>query len=169
MEKRDLYDKNRNLTGETICKGEPIPKGKYIIVVLIMIQNSKGEFLVQKRSKEKGGKFGFTGGHAKSGESGLQGAISEVKEEIGLDLKPEELKLIFTEREDEVDVFYDLFYVKKDFDISSLTLQKEEVESANWFTVEEIEKMINNNEFFGHHSEELYRTLNILNTNKEKN
>ena len=26
MEKRDLYDINRSLTGKTICKGEPIPK-----------------------------------------------------------------------------------------------------------------------------------------------
>ena len=37
MEKRDLYDEKRNLTGETIYKGEPVPDGKYIIVVLIFI------------------------------------------------------------------------------------------------------------------------------------
>ena len=48
MEKRDLYDKNRNLIGKTIYKGESVPEGSYIIVVLIYIQNSKGEFLIQK-------------------------------------------------------------------------------------------------------------------------
>ena len=53
MERRDLYDENRNLTGETILKGEEIPKGRYIVVVLVFIQNSKGEFLIQKRSKIK--------------------------------------------------------------------------------------------------------------------
>ena len=53
MEKRDLYDKNRNLTGKTIYKGESVPEGSYIIVVLIYIQNSKGEFLLQKRSANK--------------------------------------------------------------------------------------------------------------------
>ena len=46
MEKRDLYDINKNLTGETIYKGEQIPKDRYILVVLIFIQNSKGEFLI---------------------------------------------------------------------------------------------------------------------------
>ena len=57
MEKRDLYDENRQLTGETIYKGEAIPEGRYIIVVLVFIQNSKGEFLIQKRSEIKNGKY----------------------------------------------------------------------------------------------------------------
>ena len=35
MEKRDLYDKNRNLIGKTIYKGESVPEGSYIVVVLI--------------------------------------------------------------------------------------------------------------------------------------
>ena len=47
MEKRDLYDINRNLTGETIYKGEPIPPNKYIVVVLSIIQNSKNEYHIQ--------------------------------------------------------------------------------------------------------------------------
>lgn len=28
MEKRDLYDENKELTGETIYKGQIVPKGK---------------------------------------------------------------------------------------------------------------------------------------------
>lgn len=63
QEKRDLYDINRKLTGKTIFKGEPIPDGNYIIVVLIFIQNNDGKFLIQKRSKIKNGKFATTGGH----------------------------------------------------------------------------------------------------------
>ena len=50
MEKRDLYDINRSLTGKTICKGEPIPKNNYIVVVLVFIQNNDGKFLIQKRN-----------------------------------------------------------------------------------------------------------------------
>lgn len=53
MEKRDLYDSNRNLTGETILKGDKIPEGKYLVVVLIFIQNSSGKFLIQKYSSGK--------------------------------------------------------------------------------------------------------------------
>ena len=82
MEKRDLYDANRNLTGETIFKGEKIPDGRYIVVVLVFIQNSDVKFLIQKRSKIKNGKFATTGGHPKSGESSIQGIITEVQAEV---------------------------------------------------------------------------------------
>ena len=51
IEKRDLYDINRVLTGKTIFKGDSIPDNNYIVVVLVFIQNSDGKFLIQKRSK----------------------------------------------------------------------------------------------------------------------
>ena len=53
MEIRDLYDENKRITGETIVKGETIPKGKYYITVVIWIQNEDGEFLIQKRTLRK--------------------------------------------------------------------------------------------------------------------
>ena len=165
MEKRGLYDADRNLTGETIFKGEPIPDGRYIVVVLVYIQNSKGQFLIQKRSLKKNGKYASTGGHAKSGETGLQGMITEIKEEIGLDVKPEELKLIYTGREDKEQVFFDLFFLKKDIDIKNLTLQKEEVDSVEWLSIDEIDALIKNDLFFANHADEFYRTLNMLNLN----
>lgn len=57
MEKRDLYDENKKLTGETIYKGQEVPKGRYYITVVIFIQNNKNEFLLQKRVKKKDGKW----------------------------------------------------------------------------------------------------------------
>ena len=166
MEKRDLYDKDRNLTGEFIFKGESVPKGKYIIVILVMIQNSKGEFLIQKRSKQKGGKFAATGGHVKSGQTSVEGMIDEIQEEIGLAVKPQELELLYSSREDEQDVFFDLYYMKKDFEISDLVLQEEEVESASWKTIEEIDELIKQDMFLINHAEEVYRTIDII---KSKN
>ena len=162
MEKRDLYDKNRKLTGETIYKGENIPKGKYIVVILVMIQNSKGEFLIQKRSKQKGGKYAATGGHVKTGETSVEGIIDEIQEELGLVVKPEELELIYSAREDESQVFFDLYYMKKDIDLSELVLQKEEVESVQWNTIEEIDELIKKDMFLINHAEEAYRTVEIL-------
>ena len=164
VELRDLYDKNRQLTGGIIKKGDPIPNGKYILVVLAIIQNSKGDFLIQKRSKQKGGKFAFTGGHAKTGENSIQAIITEVKEELGLDIAPTELKLFYSDKDE--DCFFDLYYVKKDFDINSLVLQKEEVESVRWCTEDEIHLMENNNIFFGTHYESFVKFLNFYN-NKE--
>jgi len=162
MEKRDLYDKDRKLTGEKIYKSEEIPKGKYIIVVLVMIQNSKGEFLIQKRSKRKGGKYAATGGHVKTGQTSAQGMIEEIQEEIGLTVKQEELELIYSSREDEAQVFFDLYYMKKDIEITDLVLQKEEVELIQWNTIEEIDELIKKDMFLINHAEEAYRTIEIL-------
>lgn len=66
-ELRDLYDKNSNKTNKTYKKGDVIPKGYYPMVVMVVIRNSKGEFLMQKRVETKGGDWGVTGGHPKSG------------------------------------------------------------------------------------------------------
>ena len=56
--------------------------------------------MIQKRSKLKNGKYATTGGHPKSGENSVQGIISEIKEEIGLDINPKDLKLYYSGRSD---------------------------------------------------------------------
>ncbi len=162
MEKRDLYDNNKKPTGETIYKGEKHPENSYILVVMVFIENSKGEFLIQKRSKEKDGKYGFTGGHPKTGETSLQGMITEIKEEIGLKVKEEELKLIYAGKEEEKRVFFDIYYMKKDIDIKDLKLQKEEVEFVKWYSLNKIIDLIEKGEVLESHAEELYRIIEIL-------
>ena len=163
MEKRDLYDINRNPTGETIYKGEEIPNGKYIIVVLVFIQNDEGKFLIQKRSKIKNGKYATTGGHPKSGENSVQGIITEVKEEIGVELKKTDLQLYYSGRSDEEKVFWDDYYIKMNVpNIENLKLQKEEVESVCWLSIDEIKELQKDNMFFKNHYEEFEILLNWL-------
>ncbi len=151
MEIRDLYDKDRNVTGKTMIKGETIPEGYYMLVVLIFIQDKNGKFLIQKRSVEKNGKYATTGGHPKSGESSIDGVITEVKEELGLDINKEDLTLYFSERFDDERVFCDDYYIKMDIDLDSLLLQEEEVESVHLFTKDEIIDLYNNGLFFMNH------------------
>ena len=163
MEQRDLYDINRILTGKTIFKGDPIPDNSYIVVVLVFIQNSEGKFLIQKRSERKNGKYATTGGHPKSGESSVQGIISEVKEEIGLDINPNDLQLYFSGRSDSEKVFWDDYYIKIDVpNINDLSLQEEEVESICWLSVDEIHSLMNHGNFFKNHYEEFEILLNWL-------
>lgn len=163
MEKRDLYDENRELTGETVYKGEPIPEGKYIIVVLVYIQNSEGKFLIQKRSRLKDGKYATTGGHVKSGETSVEGIMSEVREELGLELNPDDLVLYYGNHSAEQQVFWDDYYIKMDIDdISKLKLQEEEVESVKWATAEEMKQMMKDGEFLRNHYEEFEILLDWL-------
>lgn len=162
MEQRDLYDINRKLTGKTIYKGEKIPDGNYILVVLVFIKNSKNEFLIQKRSIEKDGTYGFTGGHAKTGENSIQAMQTEIKEELGVTIDENELELIYSGRSDRGHTFFDLYYTEKDIDIKDMVLQKEEVEFVEWDTVEKVKQLIDEGIFKENHIEEFFRMLDIF-------
>ena len=162
MEIRDLFDCNRKLTGETIKKDDPIPQGKYIAVVLCFIQNSKGEFLIQKRSPQKNGKYGSTSGHLETGESSIQGMIREIKEELGLKIIPSELELLKSGRMDEKQYFYDIYYLRKNCNIEDLTLQKDEVDFVEWDSLEKIKRLIAEKLFSPTHSEIFLELLNVL-------
>lgn len=145
MEKRDLYTEDRKLTGEFVYKGQSVPKDRYFLTVVIWIQNLKGEFLLQFTSPKKDSVWATTGGHPKAGESSSEGIIAEVHEELGLEIKPE-LPTLFKTIKTEDD-FIDLYYLQQDINITDLTLQTEEVESAKWTTREEIERLINCGKF----------------------
>jgi 8-oxo-dGTP pyrophosphatase MutT (NUDIX family) len=160
-ELRDLYDINRNLTGKTIRKGEPVPDGLYIIVVLIFIENSDGKFLIQRRSRKfKDGKLATTGGHVKTGETSVEGILDEVREEIGLEIPESKLELYFAGREDSTHIFYDDYYAKVDVeDISKLQLQEDEVDEVLWMTADEIYAACEAGDFLSNHVDEFTRLI----------
>lgn len=139
-ELRDLYDINSNKTDKTYRKGEEIPKGYYPMVVMVVIRNSKGEFLMQKRSLNKGGDWGVTGGHPKSGETPIEGIITEVKEELGLDFSNEE----FIEYDSGCDGkdCYKMYLVNKDINIKDVKIQQEELSEVRWFSMDELRHMV---------------------------
>ena len=90
-EERDLYNEKLELTNKTYFKGDKIPIGYFPMVVMIAIQNSNGEFLMQKRVESKGGDWGVTGCHPKHGETPGQGIVTEVKEELEINIKGKEI------------------------------------------------------------------------------
>ncbi len=138
MEYRDLYNSDRILTGEKILKGEQIPENNYIMMVVIFIENDNHEFLIQKRTIVKGGKWATTGGHPKSGETSLQGIITEVKEELGIDIKN---PILFKQASGK-DTFCDLYYLKQNININKIFIQKEEVDDVKWASIEEINELM---------------------------
>lgn len=156
-EYRDLYDKNRKLTGKKIKKGDPIPKGKYVNVVMVFIRNSTGHYLIQKRSKAKNGLYATTGGHAKSGETSLQAICSEVKEELGLDVEPSNFQLYYSGRSEEDQVFYDDYFLELSPRLFNIKPQKEEVSFVCWMQPWEIRNLFRCCRFMDNHYEEFIR------------
>ena len=140
-EKRDFYDRDSNCTGISYFKGDPIPEGLYPMVVMVCIQNNEGKFLMQKRVPQKGGDWGVTGGHPKSGETPIEGMLTEIKEELGVDVNAEKLE-VFNEGCDGTDC-YKMYYLMADFKIEDLNIQQEELTEVKWFSMEELQEMVN--------------------------
>ena len=134
----DLYDANRNPLGRTIKRGDAFGEGEYYVCCEIWIQNSKGQLLVTQRhpNKKAGGQWEFTGGGVLAGETTKQAAVRELAEETGIDAEENELSLL--EVYQHKNYFMDIFVLKKDLDITTLSLQPEEVVDAKWVSPEEL-------------------------------
>ncbi|MBO4855095.1 NUDIX domain-containing protein [Candidatus Saccharibacteria bacterium] len=161
-ERRDLYDQNRKLTGKTITVGDPIPEGYYVLVVMVFIMNSSGHYLVQKRAKQRNGLYGTTGGHPKAGQTSLQGIVTEIREELGIEVNPVDLKLFYSGRSDEEQVFFDDYYLKANIPLSKMKFQKGEVQFATWFMRSEVKGLFKRGKMMSNHYEEYLRLQNWL-------
>lgn len=162
-ELRDLYDINSNKTDKTYRKGDLIPDGYYPMVVMVVIRNSKGEFLMQKRVESKGGDWGVTGGHPKSGETPIEGIITEVKEELGLDFSNEN----FIEYDYGCDGkdCYKMYFITKDININDITIQQEELSEVRWFTMDELKNMVISGELNENQISCFNKVCNYINKN----
>lgn len=138
-----LYNENDELLDEKILRSdkEKIEEGKHFRIVIVFIENSKGEFLIQKVVPNKGDCFATTGGHVQYGVSSLDTVVTEVEEELGLTVPKEEFKLIKTYKHSIA--YQDVYYLKKDIDISELKLQDSEVEYVEWMSIDKIKELIN--------------------------
>lgn len=118
----DVYDENRVLTGRLHRRGDFLPSGDYHLSVHIWILNSHGEFLLTKRSPNKGfpNMWEATGGAALAGDDSLTAAIREVREETGLELAPEKGECVISYRGK--DHFTDVWLFKQDFNIADVQL-----------------------------------------------
>lgn len=138
----DLYKRFGNAlefvtTGQTIERGKRLPDGTFHQVVHVWIKNEIGEYLISQRCTEKSVPLCWepaVGGNVLAGETSEVAAIREVKEELGLDLKPGSGSLLFRGIRfvdgcnDFVDVW--LFDMPNKVIDKNLALQKEEVNAA---------------------------------------
>lgn len=121
--------------------------GEYNQSVHTWIMNDKKEFLIQKRSPNKKlfpNMWSQTGGGVDAGESTLQGALREVKEELGLEIPPNNIEFMLSFKRKYN--FLDVWLVRLNINIKDITIQKEEVSEVKWVNKETLLKMHNNGE-----------------------
>jgi len=154
MELLDLYDIYKHVTDKQVVRGEPIPKGYYRYVAHVCIFNSEGEMLIQKRAKEKKywpDLWDFSvGGCVSHGETPQEAISREAKEELGLDIDFKNSRPLFTYS---FENGYDDLYIKFiDVDLDKCVLQKEEVATIKWATLDEIKDMLKNGSFINYYT-----------------
>lgn len=139
-------------TGEVITKKEAHRTGKWhsSIHIWIISKDSK-KILLQKRCPDKNlfpNMWDISvGGHVSSGEETLISAKRELSEELGLN--PENYKFEYVDiiKEKFVDgdivsnEFVTIYKIISDVNLDSISLQKEEVSEARWFSKSELNNL----------------------------
>lgn len=149
MEIVDKLDKRKESLHKTDERYKRVD-GEYCQYVHVCIMNDKNEFLIQKRSPYKKiypNKWSQTGGAVDAGETSLQGAIRETKEELGIDLNKENMEFMLAFKR--MHSFVDVWLARQNVNLKDIVMQKEEVQDVKWVTKEELEFMLKRNEMVG--------------------
>ena len=165
----DVLDEHGNKTGRLHERGKPMKAGDYHLVVSIWIVNSNGEFLISKRAPNADkwpNMWHITGGSAVTGDDSLSAALRETKEELDIDLDPENGQLFKQYREEDFTgkdgFFVDVWLFRQEADISYIVFQPGEISDAMWASKHQIIKMKDEGVFvsqFYPYIDELFRKI----------
>lgn len=167
METIDLYDKNKQKTGELLKRGDEMPKGRFALSVHIWIMNTKGEIYVQRRSKQRElypNLWENPGGGAVIGEASEDAFKREFLEELGIFPDTSNAFVIETVKREKD--FVDIWVLKQDFEIEELNLQRKEVYQAKWVSLEKLKTMLEKQLFVPTIEESLIPFLKYLKKSK---
>lgn len=149
MELWNLYDFERNITGQTLTKGERAPKDFYRLVVHAVFFNNNNEMLIQQRQPFKEWWSNMwdlsVGGSALKGENSQTAIKREIFEELGYLISSQNIRPAITIGSK--DAFDDIYIISEDIIISDLKLQESEVQRVMWSSKEYIFDLIDKEEF----------------------
>ncbi len=182
MEYFDLYDKNGKQLNKTKLRTEVHRDGDWHASVDIWILNTQGELLLQRRSKQKESFPNLwevsCSGHISAGEDSRSSALRELQEELGLDIRERELKLLFKVKDSYItnkgkfinNEHKDVYLVKKDLEIQHLKLDPTEVSEVKFMKIEDLKRHIETHDkTFVPHDEGYKKLFEYLATHGKEN
>ena len=148
----DILDENGNKTGKIKLRNEVHHDGDWHKAVHIWIINNNGEILLQRRCASKDSHPNMldisSAGHLQAGDDSLTGAVREIKEELNLDISPNELQFITTlKRKSNKSInneFDDLYILRTNKKIEEMQFQKEEISEIFFVPYKKFKDMVNN-------------------------
>ena len=148
MELLRVVDQKGNNTNEILEREELHNRGKLHNEVTIYITNNN-QVLLQRRSKNRRfspNKLGVIAGHSLYNEKPKETAIREIKEEVGLKIKEEELHELvprYLVEEPYNNHYMYSYYVVSNKKEETFKIQKEELQYVKWYDIDKIIEMIN--------------------------
>lgn len=151
----DILDENGNKTGKIKLRSEVHRDGDWHKAVHIWILNDDGDILLQRRCPTKDSNPNMLdiscAGHLSAGDNSLLAALRELKEELNLDVKQEELTFIKTlkksSRYTETFInneFSDLYILRTNKKIEDMKFQKDEISEIFFVSYKKFKEMVIN-------------------------
>ncbi|MFA6073089.1 MAG: NUDIX domain-containing protein [Candidatus Woesearchaeota archaeon] len=134
VDENDKFLRMRNRSD--FYSGKYIHRGSQLI-----LKNSKGQILLQKRSKDKKwfpNLLNFSAGGTVENETYRQNIIKETQEEIGIKINPKKLFKIRLNIDND-NAYHSVFIATSD---NKITIQKEEVQHILWVDESDLKKDI---------------------------
>lgn len=160
MERWDIYDEEKKLTGRTMAKNDwHMKPGEFHLTVLGILERPDGKILITKRVDTKAwapGCWEISGGGAQAGETSRQAVAREIKEETGITVDPDQGELVLTYKRvnpDEGDnYFVDVYRFTVDFKEADIQLQTQETSDYMLADTEQIRELGEQGKFLHYHS-----------------
>lgn len=160
----DVVDEEGNPTGEVVEREKAHAEGIcHRTAHLWLVRENEGqvEILLQKRSNDKDSFPGCydisSAGHIPAGDDYVVSALRELKEELGIDAKPEELIFCGRRRIRYSEAFYgkpfvdnqvtNVYLMWKNIPEEEFLVQKEEIESVQWIPFRECMEKVEQNPY----------------------
>lgn len=151
----DILDENGNKTGIIKLRSEVHRDGDWHKAVHIWIINDNGDILLQRRCATKDSNPNMldisSAGHLVAGDDSLTGATRELKEELNLEINPDELQFIKTlkrsSKKKETFInneFDDLYILRTNKKIDEMQCQEEEISEIFFVPYKKFKDMVNN-------------------------
>ena len=117
---------------------------KFVGVGSIFIRDGKALLVLREKTGRNDNLYGLVGGLVKSGESVLHGALREIREEVGVEVKPEDMQLVhcISSREDYSGEVVGLYFLVKQWVGEPFNKKSDKHSEVTWFSLNELPKNI---------------------------
>lgn len=160
----DIYTAERARTGRVVPRETFLEDGEFMMYVLALVENERGQFLITRRALDKrwaAGWWEVAGGGVPAGETQDEAVVREVAEETGLDVSALPLSPVYSyenvdpERGDNYIV--DIYHFHLAFSKDDVVLKRDEAIDFRLATWAEISQLGSQGNFL--HYERLCQAL----------